>query len=72
MIQKVSGLIIRLSELNENELGEFLQISLLNEKLSARSSKIGQYEREFYYKAFEACMKYVDRLEDFGPCWQAK
>jgi len=49
-----------------------LQFSLLNEKLSARSSKIGQYEREFYYKAFEACMKYVDRLEDFGPCWQAK
>ena len=72
LIQKVSGLINRLSALDEQKLGTFLQFSLLNEKLSARSNKIGQYEREFYFKAFEACMKYVDRLEDFGPCWQAK
>lgn len=72
LILNISGLIEKLSKLNEKELGVFLQFSLLNEKLSAKSAKIGQYEREFYYKAFEACMKYVDRLEDFGPCWQAK
>ena len=39
---------------------------------SLLNSKMGQYEREFYYKAFEACFKYIERLEDFGPCWQAK
>ena len=72
LIKKVSGLIDKLKDLKENELGLFLQFPLLNEKLSARSSKIGQYEREFYYKAFEACFKYIERLEDFGPCWQAK
>ncbi|MEZ2792137.1 hypothetical protein [Proteus terrae] len=72
LIIRISSLIERLSKLTEEDLGTFLQISLLNEKLSARSAKIGQYEREFYYKAFEACMKYVDILEDFELCWKAK
>ncbi|EEW6226777.1 hypothetical protein D7V50_20765, partial [Escherichia coli] len=43
LIKKVSGLIDKLKDLKENELGLFLQFPLLNEKLSARSSKIGQY-----------------------------
>lgn len=72
LIAKVNKLTKKLKNLDEQELGRFLQLPLLNEKLSARSSKIGQYEREFYFKAFEACLKYIERLEDFGPCWQAK
>lgn len=72
LINKVSGLIDRLKLLNEHELGYFLQFSLLNEKLSAKSNRIGQYEREFYFKAFEACFKYIELLTDFEPCWQAK
>ncbi|WP_437410791.1 hypothetical protein [Serratia marcescens] len=72
LILKVRKLIEKLNKLSEKELGDFLQFPLLNEKLSAKSNKIGQYEREFYFKAFEACLKYIERLEDFGPCWQAK
>ncbi|WP_421105391.1 hypothetical protein [Serratia marcescens] len=72
LILKVGNLIDKLKKLSEKELGDFLQFPLLNEKLSAKSNKIGQYEREFYFKAFEACLKYIERLEDFGPCWQAK
>ncbi|MGX9278324.1 hypothetical protein ACWXWL_11415 [Pantoea ananatis] len=72
LIHKVDGLVSKLKNFDESQLGYFLQFPLLNEKLSARSSKIGQYEREFYFKAFEACFKYIERLENFEPCWQAK
>ncbi|HCD6197056.1 TPA: hypothetical protein NDT86_005395, partial [Klebsiella pneumoniae] len=41
LILNISGLIEKLSKLNEKELGVFLQFSLLNEKLSAKSAKIG-------------------------------
>ncbi len=69
---KVESLISKLKLCNDEHLGEFLQFALLNEKLSTRSSKIGQYERDFFFKAFEACFKYIERLENLEPCWQAK
>ncbi|EKI0254584.1 hypothetical protein O8H62_003951 [Enterobacter asburiae] len=69
---KVESLISKLKSCNDQELGMFLQFALLNEKLSTRSSKIGQYERDFFFKAFEACFKYIERLETLEPCWQAK
>ncbi|EOD3174600.1 hypothetical protein ACTM4W_18315 [Citrobacter freundii] len=69
---KVESLISKLKSSDDQELGMFLQFAHLNEKLSTRSSKIGQYERDFFFKAFEACFKYIDRLETLEPCWQAK
>ncbi|ENY3730448.1 hypothetical protein ACFXK8_003814 [Enterobacter kobei] len=69
---KVESLISKLKSCKDQELGMFLQFALLNEKLSTRSSKIGQYERDFFFKAFEACFKYIERLETLEPCWQAK
>jgi len=50
---------------------EFVDYLTLNEKVSARSGRIGEYEREFFLRAFQHMFAHADKLENLTPCWSA-
>ncbi|HHQ4776226.1 TPA: hypothetical protein ACSP84_004091 [Aeromonas veronii] len=70
--ERLCKFIVKLASMSDEELIEFLEFDLLNEKLSVKSAKIGTFEREFFYKAFEALFKFSDKMPNFQVCWLAK
>jgi hypothetical protein len=50
---------------------EFVDYLTLNEKVSARSGRIGEYEREFFLRAFQHMIAHADGLDNLTPCWSA-
>jgi hypothetical protein len=50
---------------------EFVDYLTLNEKVSARSGRIGEYEREFFLRAFQHMFAHADGLDNLTPCWSA-
>lgn len=53
------------------QIREFLDLTGLNERLNRKSGKVGEFEREFYYKAFSAMFDYSNQLTSMEPCWAA-
>lgn len=51
--------------------GEFIDYLTLNQKVSAKSGRIGEYEREFFFRAFEHMFAHAASLESLTPCWSA-
>ncbi|HBC3563218.1 hypothetical protein [Vibrio cholerae] len=62
----------KLSSLSQQKQADFLEFQLLNEKLSARSSKVGTFERDFFFKSFEALFNFSERLPSMQACWSAR
>ncbi|MCY1744278.1 hypothetical protein [Ensifer sp. SL37] len=54
-----------------DEFNQFLQLDLLNQKLSVKTGQVGRFEREFFKRAFTSMFKNADRLKDFQPLWMA-
>ncbi|CAO3382168.1 hypothetical protein [Azospirillum argentinense] len=50
---------------------EFIDYLTLNQKITARSGRIGEYEREFFHRAFEHMFQNAANLETLNPCWFA-
>ena len=50
---------------------EFIDYLTLNEKVSARSGRIGEYEREFFFRAFAHMFANAEGLTTMTPCWSA-
>jgi hypothetical protein len=50
---------------------DFMDYLTLNQKISARSGRIGEYEREFFFRAFVHMFKHAENLESLTPCWSA-
>lgn len=50
---------------------DFVDFLTLNEKVSARSGRIGEYEREFFLRAFQHMFAHADGLKNLTPCWSA-
>lgn len=48
---------------------EFVDYLTLNQKVSARSGRIGEYEREFFFRAFVHMFDYAHSLNSLTPCW---
>ena len=61
----------RLCEMEEPVLESFMQLQLLEERLSQRSGQVGRFEREFFRRAFSAMFRNANRLADMAPCWMA-
>ena len=62
VIQKIS---------DSAEKSEFIDYLTLNQKVSAKSGRIGEYEREFFFRAFEHMLAHAGNLESLTPCWSA-
>ena len=50
---------------------DFIDYLTLNEKISLRSGRIGEYEREFFFRAFAHLFRNAGRLNTLTPCWSA-
>jgi hypothetical protein len=50
---------------------DFIDYLTLNQKISARSGKIGEYEREFFLRAFLHMFERANELGNLTPCWYA-
>lgn len=54
-----------------NDDADFIDFLALNEKISKRSGKIGEFEREFFFRAFSHMFENADDLDSLTPCWLA-
>lgn len=69
VFEKLNEVISKLSSLQNEELGHFLSLNLLSEKLSVKSSRVGDFEREFFTKSFEVFIEEADRITSMEVCW---
>ncbi len=73
--KNISALTKYMSDLSESELAEFIDLDTLNQMLTAKSSRIGEYERNLYKRAFLLLMAKTPQLIAQGslsPCWKAR
>lgn len=56
---------------SSGDKSEFIDYLTLNQKITARSGRIGEYEREFFFRAFSHMLDHADGLESLTPCWSA-
>jgi len=54
---------------NNDELEIFLALTLLSEKLSVKSSRVGDFEREFFTKAFDTLIELNFDIPSLNVCW---
>jgi hypothetical protein len=54
-----------------SDLEKFLSLDLLSEKLSIKSSRVGDFEREYFSKAFEVLLEEGESIPTLGICWSA-
>lgn len=69
--QNVGNLITRLSRMTPMELGEFLDFNTLNQVINIKARKVGEFERDFFKKAFGVLIEEGDKLNNMTPCWRA-
>lgn len=67
----LKAIVEKIDNLDSKELGDFLSFELLSEKLSVKSSRVGDFEREYFSKAFEALLDEGDNIPSLGVCWSA-
>ncbi|UOQ44060.1 hypothetical protein MUN89_19690 [Halobacillus salinarum] len=61
----------RLESMDNEQLGEFLDLMTLNQSILKRSSKVGDFEREFFREAFKVFIEEDFMLTSLTPCWRA-
>lgn len=64
-------LLVKLERMNPEDLVQFLELPLLNERLAVKSGQVGRFERDFFFKAFQKAIRNAHRLESMQPCWLA-
>lgn len=73
--KNIASLIKVMGNMDEAELAEFIDLDTLNQMLTAKSSRIGEYERSLYKRAFLLLMTKTPQLIAQGslsPCWKAR
>lgn len=72
---QMDKLISFLKKKSDADLAEFLDLGTLNQVLTVKSSRIGEYQRNVYKKAFTVLMEktvQVIKQNSMTPCWQAR
>lgn len=73
--KNISSLVKFMASLQEGDLADFIDLDTLNQMLTAKSSRIGEYERNLYKRAFLLLMTKTTQLISQGslaPCWKAR
>lgn len=68
---KIALLIEMLDDLPDDQLFNFLELVSLNERIDRPSGKVGEFEREFFFKAFSALFSHAPELPSMDVCWAA-
>lgn len=71
VFKKIDSLNEKISYYSNEELGAFLSLDLLTEKLAIKSSRVGDFEREFFTKSFEVLIEESERLTSMEVCWHS-
>jgi hypothetical protein len=66
-----TNLLERLSTLDNQEMGDFLDFQTLNEIIRKKPGKSSYFEREFFLQAFKVLIEENFELEKMTPCWRA-
>jgi hypothetical protein len=61
----------RLQAMKKEEIEDFLDFKTLNELIVQKSGKVGDFEREFFLKAFHVLVEENFELPTMTPCWRA-
>lgn len=69
-LKRLQERVNKVSEQIEKEGVDFVDYLTLNEKVSARHGRIGEYEREFFLRAFSHMFNHSE-LPQLTPCWFA-
>lgn len=67
--------VVFLKTKSDPDLIEFLDLETLNQVLTVKSSRIGEYQRNVYKKAFTVLMEKTSQVikqNAMTPCWQAR
>ncbi|EKP0311558.1 hypothetical protein ACEUDZ_14720 [Aeromonas veronii] len=56
--------------LNPDELNDYLCLDELNDRISRKSGKIGEFEREFFLKAFIVMLEEAPSIPKMDSCWK--
>jgi hypothetical protein len=66
------GLISRLNDMSPEGLGVFLDLQTLNDVVVDRKvGKVGDFQREFFLKAFQTLIAESFEVQSLTPCWRA-
>jgi hypothetical protein len=66
-----NNLLGKLSKLNDEEMGAFLDFQTLNEIIRKKPGKSSYFERDFFLQAFKVLIEENFELENMTPCWRA-
>lgn len=69
--ESIGTIASRLEDMRPEEVSDFLQLDLLNERLAQRSGQVGRFERDLFVRAFTSLLNNASRLKDMTPCWMA-
>lgn len=67
----IQKLIDKINKFSPEQLESFLSLVTLSEKLNIKSSRVGDFEREFFTKAFETLIEENEGLASLEICWQS-
>ncbi len=57
--------------MDQELLGDFLRLDVLNEVLDKRVGQVGRYERLVFSEAFKVLIEEDFSLDNMEPCWRA-
>lgn len=65
-------MLTKLKRLDNQSIGRFLELSTLNETIvRTKSGGVGDFEREYFLKAFQVMVDEKFKLDSMAPCWRA-
>ncbi len=66
------ALLSKLQRMNAEAIGKFLHLNTLSETIvRTKSGGVGDFEREYFLKAFQVMVDERFRLDSMAPCWRA-
>jgi len=68
---EVTSYIQHLTEMTPTQIGDFLALGVLNESMQKPSGKVGDFEREFFTKAFDSLVELKFEVSTMEVCWRA-
>lgn len=72
LAEGAKSLLNKLKQFNDNQLGEFLALTTLNETITNKDEKrFGDFERSFFLAAFETLIQEKFQVDTLIPCWRA-
>ena len=69
--EQADGLLSKLAGFSNDEIADFVDFHTLSELMSVKSGKVGEFEREFFLKAFQVLIDEEFNHSSMTPCGRA-